>query len=379
MIGVQEYAYGRQKVQGIIDFYSRRCDWEIHRNKLAQPFVSAKDLEEWTGDGIIGEIYTEESARLVQALKIPFVNTASTNLADQCSSVMLDNQKIGMMAAEHLISCKLDNFAFIGPAELWHVRQRFEGFSTTIERNGGHCIPLFFETGNFLEPGIPREVINPNRLKKLLKSVSLPVGIMASNDRVGFAVLEACRLMGLRAPEDVAVVGVDNDSMYCQLTQPSMTSIDSSAKQIGFSAAQLLDALMNGTVLNNEKLLISPGRVFPRSSTDTTRSNYPEVARALRFIRRHDHEFIDVSNILDIVPASRRWLELKFKEELGWGIYHEIRRVHVARAKKLLHTTEWPIGRIAVESGFKTQLQLDDAFRKLEGMTAREYQEAGKA
>lgn len=373
VVTMSEYAYGRKKIQGIIDYYSRHCAWDIYRNEMSQPFVSAEELRDWDGDGIIGEIYDEQTAELIASLGIPFVNTASTDLAEQFPSVMLDNQAIGWMAAKHLIERKLDQFAFVGPSGLWHIQQRFEGFSEAIQQAGGSCLPMFYEADEKTATHIPKEAVKPARLRKLIKELPRPIGIMAASDRVGFAVLEACRQLKIHSPEEVSLVGVDNDSMYCQLAVPSMTSIDSAADQVGFIAARQLDDLMNGKTLKEERVLVSPRRLLPRNSTDMTRSQFPEVARALRFIRRHDHEFIDVSNVLDIVPVSRRWLEMKFKDEVGWGVYHEIRRVHVARAKMLLKTTDWSISRIARESGFKTQLQFDDAFRKLEGMTGKEY------
>jgi LacI family transcriptional regulator len=104
-----------------------------------------------------------------------------------------------------------------------------------------------------------------------------------------------------------------------------------------------------------------------------TRSVYPEVARALRFIRNHANEFIDVTNVLDVVPVSRRWLEMKFKDEVGHGIYQEIRRVHIERARELLKTTDWPISRIAKECGFNNTERFEFAFQKLMKMSATEF------
>ena len=154
-----------------------------------------------------------------------------------------------------------------------------------------------------------------------------------------------------------------------------MTSIDVSAEEIGFAAAQLLDEVMEGRPLKEARIMIPPRRLLPRNSTDATRSEFPEVARALRFIRRHDHEFIDVGDVLGVVPVSRRWLEIKFREEVGWGIHHEIRRVHVERAKQLLKTTGWSMNRIALECGFSKTQHFDTAFKKLTGMAGREYRQ----
>jgi LacI family transcriptional regulator len=186
-------------------------------------------------------------------------------------------------------------------------------------------------------------------------------------------VLEACRRLGLRSPEDVTLIGVDNDDIFCQLSPSTMTSIEPNAWEVGFQAAALLDDLMNGKTPKQMRTCVKPLRIVLRNSTDLTRSEYPEVARALRFIRNNAHEFIDVTNVLDVVPMSRRWLEMKFREEVGHGIFQEIRRVHIDRAKELLATTDWPVVRVARESGYNNTERFDFAFQKLVGTSATDY------
>lgn len=375
MMQVRDYAYGRKKIQGIIDYQSRHCAWDIYRNAKGQPFVETTDeLKGWSGDGIIGEAYDEKTQGRIESLGIPFVNTASTGCLGPFPSVMLNNRLIGNMAARHLIEQKLDRFAFVGPRGLWYVKERYEGFSETVRRSGGECIPLFFDAVQKGAEHVPEDLLGRDYLLHVMSDLPRPLGVMASNDRVGVAVLEVCRELGLSSPEEISLIGVDNDdSISCQLAVPSMTSIDVAAEKVGFSAARMLDDLLEGRCLEQSQILVPPRRIVLRTSTDMTRSAYPEVARALRFIRRHEHEFIDVSDVLAVVPVSRRWLELKFKEEVGWGIYQEIQRVHVERAKQLLQTTHWPLARIVQESGFRTLKHLDETFKKITGLTSREY------
>ncbi len=372
-IVAHEYAHGRRKIKGIIDYYRKHSAWEIHRNALSQPFVLPEDLAKWDGDGVIGEIYTEEDIAIFNSLSMPIVNTSSSEFADDFPSVRVDNHAIGRMAAEHLIECKLDNFAFVGRTDLCHVRERYEGFIQTLEKAGGKCTPVYYEPHDVRGTHISEELVMPEELLEALRALPLPVGIMAASDRVGFAVLEACRKLGLRSPEDVALIGVDNDEMYCNLAYSSMTSIAPNARDVGFLAADMLDKLMSGEELEQSRILVQPARIVFRNSTDMTRSEFPEVARALRFIRNHASEFIDVTNVLDVVPVSRRWLEMKFKAEVGLGIYQEIRRVHIERAKELLVTTDWPISRLAKKSGFNNTERFEFAFQKLLGMSATEY------
>jgi LacI family transcriptional regulator len=372
-IVAHEYAYGREKIKGVIDYYSKHSAWEIRRNELSQPFVATKDLAGRDGDGVIGEIYTAEDVAMVAGLPMPFINTSSSDLAADFPSVSVDNHAIGHMAAVHLLGCRLDSFAFVGPAGLCHVQKRFEGFSQGVEKAGGKCRRVEYVSGLAHATDISEEMVNHEELLDALGGLCLPAGIMASSDRVGFAVLEACRLLGLRSPEDVALIGVDNDEIFCNLAHSSMTSIDPNARRVGFEAAAMLDKLMDGVEPESRHVLIPPLRIVFRNSTDMARSQFPEVARALRFIRNHAHEFIDVTNVLDVVPVSRRWLEMKFKEEVGRGIYQEIRHLHVERAKELLQTTGWPVSRIAKESGFSSSERMEFAFSKLVGMSASQY------
>lgn len=380
MISVHEHTYGYEKIGGIIDYYSRHSAWDIYRNEWGQPIINnPQELKAWDGDGIIGEVYDEKTADLISALGIPFVNTASADLGGRFPGVMLNNRLIGKIAAEHLIELKLDQFAFVGPQNHWYAHERCKGFSDAIKSGGGECCSFFYDVNQSGESHVPRDMGDLDALRETVKKLPRPIGILAASDRVGFAILEACRKLGISSPEEVSLIGVNNDSIFCQMAMPSMSSVDVSAHQVGFTAAQMLDDLMEERPLKKSQVLVAPNRIIPRNSTDMTRSEFPEVARALRFIRLHDREFIDVNDVMAVVPVSRRWLELKFKQEVGWGIYHEIRRVRVERAKHLLETTDWPVSRIASESGFKTAQQFDEAFKKLVGMVGREYRQKHKS
>lgn len=374
MIAADSHTYSQRKVQGIISYFSRHTAWDIFRNALLQPFVSVDQLEGWEGDGIIGEVRDQETADLIEAMGIPFVNTASVDMGDRFPSVMLDNRLIGKMAAEHLLKRKIDQFVFVAADRLWLFQERFHGFNETVTQAGGECISLFYQGTVQAEPHYPSDFLDVNVLCEVVQKLSFPVGIMAASDEIGFLMLEACRKQGIRSPEEVSLIGVNNDTgLFCELASPTMSSVDVSAEEVGFTAAQMLDDLMEGRPLEKRSILIPPRQIVMRDSTDMIRTKTPEVAGALRFIRRHEHEFIGVIDVMNVIPVSRRWLELKFREEVGWGIYHEIRRVHVERAKQLFQTTDWPVERVMQESGFKTMPQLDAAFEKMAGMTVLEF------
>ncbi len=364
------YSFGREQIESIIEYYRRHADWQILTGERLQPFVSIDELRGWEGDGVIAQAYSEAEVEGLRALDIPVVNTSSYRPARCFATVSGDNYAIGAMAAHHLMERTLDQFAFVGESDVEPNITRLDGFRTTLESQGASCELLLY---------MARGSEHPSNLVDALAGLTCPVGIMANADRTGFAVLEACRRLGLRCPEDVMLIGVDNDTVFCSLAPTTITSIDPAAGQIGYQAAKMLDRLMNGQDVANEHVLVPPAGVIERHSTEMTRYKYPEVARALRFIRRREAECINAADVVAAVPVSRRWLEMKFKEEIGHGIYHEIRRVHIERAKTLLVETDWSVSRVSRECGFNSAARFDVTFQDLAGMTPAEYRNAHAA
>lgn len=368
------YSFSRQQIESIIEYCRRHADWRILTGERLQPFVSIDELRGWDGDGIIAQAYSEDEIEGLQALGIPVVNTSSYRLANCFHTVSGDNVAIGAMAARHLMERKLDRFAFVGELDVEPDDSRLEGFRKTLESQGATCEVLLYSMKR--DRGRLTDSEHPSIHVEALNALEFPVGIMASADRTAFAVLEACRRLGKRCPEDVMLIGVDNDAVYCSLPPTSITSIDPAAGQIGYQAAEMLDRIMNARTMENEHVLIPPAGVVERHSTEMTRHRYPEVARALRFIRRHEADCINAADVVAAVPVSRRWLEMKFKEELGHGIYHEIRRVHIERAKTLLMEADWSVSRISRECGFNSAARFGLTFHEFTGTTAAEYRKA---
>jgi len=199
------------------------------------------------------------------------------------------------------------------------------------------------------------------------------VALFACADVWGLQVVEACRLAALRVPEDVAVLGANNDDVLCELARPSLSSVMVPAEQIGFEAAALLKRLLAGAKPAKKPLLLPPPGLITRQSSEMLAIDDPEVAAALRFVRNHSHVPVRVKDVLRDVPVSRRALERRFHELLQRGLGEEIRRVHVERAKQLLATTERAMAEVADQAGFSSQQQLSRVFRRETGMTPGTY------
>jgi LacI family transcriptional regulator len=206
-----------------------------------------------------------------------------------------------------------------------------------------------------------------------LQALPRPVGIFACNDNRALQVLEACQQIGFSVPDEVAVIGVDDDELLCQLCNPPLTSVLPNARLIGFEAAAMLSRMMNGERLASQTRYVEPIRVVERQSTDATAVNDPKIASALRYINEHACEGIDVSDVLRAVPVSRTLFDSRFKALLGHSPHQHIINKRIERAKHLLFDSDLAITVIAELVGFLTASYLSTVFKRETGMTPYAY------
>jgi len=223
-------------------------------------------------------------------------------------------------------------------------------------------------------PGTPAWDVDQERLTRWLGQLPLPVGLASCNDLRGQHVLEACRRAGLAVPEQVAVIGVDNEELLCRLCDPPLSTVIPSARRIGYEAARLLDGLMSrSSPPPTAELLIPPSGVVTRQSTDTLAVDDPDVRAALQFIRESACDGIRIDDVLREVPISRSLLERRFRQAIGRSPHAEIRAVQVRRAAQLLTETDVPLKRIADLSGFAHMEYLSYFFKRATGESPRDY------
>jgi LacI family transcriptional regulator len=209
-----------------------------------------------------------------------------------------------------------------------------------------------------------------------MQQLPKPVGIMTCHDDRGQQVLDACRRADLSVPDEVAVLGVDNDPSLCNLCTPPLSSIDVNPARIGYEAAALAARLMEGESAPTEPVLLGPPRgIAGRRSTDTLWVEDQDVAAVIRYIRENACEGISVRDVLNHAPNSPSALERRLKKVLGRTIKAEISRVRLARAKLLLSETELPISKIAMKCGFSEPKYFSEVFRQVFSMKATEYRQ----
>jgi LacI family transcriptional regulator len=210
-------------------------------------------------------------------------------------------------------------------------------------------------------------------LAEWMRKLPKPVGLFACNDDRGREVLEACRMAELRVPEDVAVLGVDDDEVFCALADPPLSSVALNAETAGYRAAELLDGLMQGRIKKPRRILVEALCVVKRRSTDIVAVEDQDVAAALQFIHREQGRGISVEDVVDEVAVSRRNLEKRFRETIGRTILEEIQIARLERAKRLLLDTTYPISKVADISGFGSTGYFIQFFQSRVGKTPRKF------
>jgi len=289
-------------------------------------------------------------------------------------AIKTDSVAIAKMASEHFIEKGFKNFAFCG----------FDNYEWSNARK------FYFEKFND-EAGFNTSVYSsPKKIKKheweieqrhvidWIKSLPKPVAIMACNDDRGQHILEVCKLTGLKVPDDVSVLGVDNDPIICELSDPPLSSIALNAESAGYESAKLLDAFLEGTKMAGQQITVSPTHIACRQSSDIFSINDLEIAEALKFIRDNAKKKISVEDVVRKTCLSRRSLEKRFKETLHRTIYDEIRRVRVELIAQLLIETNMPISEITSIFTFTDIEHISRYFKKVKGISLYEFRKIYK-
>ena len=368
--------YGRALLAGVTRYMRAHEEWSVfleQRDLLREP---PPWLAGWTGDGILSRITTPDLAAAVRASGVPLVDLTDRQHSLGFPKVRSDDGEIGRLAAKHLAQRGFRRFGFCGfEGEAWSDR-RERAFAAAAKAAGGEC-PTF--RSPWYGPAAADWEEGRRRLAAWIAGLPKPVGIMGCNDVRGMQILDVCAEIGAKVPEQVAVIGVDDDRPLCLVCAPPLSSVVPDAETVGRLAAETLAALMNGLDPGPPERVVPPSGVVTRQSSDVVAIEEPEVAAALHFIRRNACRGITVSDVLREVIVSRSTLERKLRHYLGRSPQQEIRSVQVNKAKELLTTTPLPAERIAELCGFKHPEYLHVVFKRLTGRTPGEYRASESA
>ena len=429
LIVTSAFGYGRELLEGISQYVREYGPWLLYFDPRNSPDEIPGWLRRWKGNGIIGRLQVPAIADAAIRTGLPVVDTVGELSRSGVPTVRLDDEAIGRLAADHFLERGFRSFGCCSYCEeegkvegetrkveggrrkaegvdgiearyrarrgktpgknphpsplpggegtrgviadklIWS-RERGDAFVQRVEAPGYPCSvhrlqhsPL---TGNAWEQ-------EQGRLARWVAQLPKPAGIFAVNDNMGKRVLEACQRAGVAVPEQMAVVGVDNDSLVCGLCTPPLSSVAADHFRVGYEAAKLLDELMRGEPLPESLLKIPPRGVVTRLSSDVLAIDDPEVAQAVREIREHACEGIDVAEVAQRVGLSRTTLKRHFQAILKRSVFDEIVAVQLKRAQELLADTDLPLKLIARRTGFRHASSMAAAFKSRTGITPGEY------
>jgi LacI family transcriptional regulator len=360
--------YARGLLQGIVSYIHEHGPWSIYLAEHSRGQRLPAWLNRWNGNGVIARIENPSIAATVRKLRTPAVDMSAARLIPALPWVETDDVAIAHLAAQHLLERGFRHFAFVGDNNFNWSRARESNFVRLVREAGCDCSVRHYST-------IPSQGQEPSieRIGAWLARLPHPVGIMAAYDPLGKLVLDACRQCGIEVPDGAAVIGVDNDEVFCALAEPSMSSIVLDTHRTGYAAAALLDRMMNGELLHGDGHLFPPLGVAARRSTDVLAIEDHDMVQAVRFIREHACDGICVKDLAGVVPLSRRVLESRFARAVGRTPHAEILRVQLNQVKTLLRESGLTLEEIAERTGFAHVEYLSAVFRKKEGMPPSRY------
>ena len=369
-------AFGRGILYGIAKYSCLHGPWVFYRHSpyYMEPW-GPRNILSWLknivrkfdADGVIMRAVGKTEA--VLELDLPVIVLDINEPMPAHANITGSNIGIGKFGAEYLLNRGFRHFAYCGFDDMLWSRRRGEGFCDGIKEAG-------FGTSLYVQP---KSTSNRSWEKEQsfvvewLRLLPKPVALMVCNDDRGQYVIEACKIAGLHVPEELAIIGVDNDELICDFTDPPLSSVSLNSRMAGYETAELMEKLMAGEKMAGKLITVKPTHVVTRKSTDILAIEDREVAEAVRFIRRNAKRSLPVTEVAEAAALSRRVLEKRFRAIFKRSVYEEIRRVRINLLIELLTQTDMSITEIAAEMGFPGPEHIARYFRKVKGVSLIDY------
>lgn len=365
--------FGRELLQGVAQYSHDRGPWSFHISPGDYQQVVPK-MREWRGTGIIARIPDAKTAEQVLAARVPTITIGMSYLGlgdEGIADIYPDENAVAQLAADHLLDRAFRHFAYVGSPDRGWCRQRQAAFRKYL--NGLGIEPIIYQS-----PGSAQQrkwEHEQGVLAEWIRSLPTPIGVFACDDDRGREVLEASAIAGLSVPEDLAVIGVDNDDVFCELSDPPLSSVKLNARTAGYRAAQMLDGLMSGRITEPKPIIVEALGVVARRSTEIDSIEDEHLAGALKIIHRDHGKDVSVEEIVEELAVSRRNLEKRFRETLGRSILDEIQLARLSYSKHLLVETSYSVSQVARLAGFGSVGYFIQFFQRRVGKTPGKYRE----
>ena len=368
--------YGRGLLRGIASYVQTHDPWTIfHRVGLAPDRLSPQ-LRKWRPQGVIGQFRNRNILRQVERLGIPAVDMLGRYHSPSIPRFQIDHAAVAKMVADYFFELGYRNFAFCGFKGIHYSERRRTAFVDSVRARGCSADVLLGTLPSVASGPFDIESAGQFDVEAIgtwLRSLPKPLAVMAATDMRGVQVLAACRLAGLKVPEEVAVVGVGNDDVLCNLADPPLTSVALRADQIGYQAAALLDQMMRGRKPPVHESLTTPLGVIVRKSVQVAAVADPQVNEVLRYLREHFKEGVSIAEAARRVGVSSSTLRRRFSDAVNRSPREELIRIQLQYVEELLRDTDLSLARIAAMAGFNYPECMMKLFRRKTGVTPSQF------
>lgn len=362
--------YGRGIIEGVWQYAQQHGPWLLEMQP-GEPDESTDVPRGWTGDGVIASVQTRQLATKLRGLGVPVVNVSGSRREEvDFPRVTSDAEAVVRMAVAHLREKGLRQVAFCGEPHRPFIDFWTEAYRNVLAETGAEA--MIYQASARIGPQAGVAARQSDR-RRWIEALPKPVGIIGWATGICRYLAMACTEGGIMVPEEVAILSLETEDLLGRVVHPPLSGVDIPVRRIGYEAAAQLDRLLHGKTAEPYEIHLPPLGVTTRQSTELVACADPQVQQALRFIRDHAHEGIDVRTVLKAVPMARRSLERRFHDLLGRSPADEIRRVKINKVRHLLDTTNMLIPDIAEACGFNYVEHMIPVFKKHHGSTPARY------
>ena len=365
--------YGRSLLEGVVRYAREAGPWVFYRMPLYYRELHGDEgvvrwAEEWGADAIIAQL-TDVDLNVLNRLDIPII---VQNYKERChglSNLTGDYYGTGVMAAEFFIRKGYKAFAYYGFTDTVWMRERGEGFRDAVSEKG---YPVYtFDDGRQLSDG--QWNFDAERVSRWLLDLPKPIALFACDDYYALQITEVCKMYNIDIPGDIAVLGVDNDNLLCNISDPALSSIELDVENGGYEVGKLLHQFIEKKITAPADVIIKPVRIVSRGSTERFAVSDKYIGQVLAYIDENYCNPLSVDDLIRIIPYSRRVLEKKFKSETGMSVYQYIQQQRIEKFAALLITTDLPLAEAAADAGFPDYKNVSRIFVKMKEMTPLQY------
>ena len=369
--------YSRNLLKGIVRYSKEVGNWSFQRMPLYYRMLYGENgvvewAKKWQADAIIAQL-TDVNIELLNDLNIPIIVQNYRDRNKAVSNLTGDYFNTGVMAAKFFLNRGYRNFAFYGfKGAIWS-RERADGYSHEIEKQEYKLAILENDNKDREEWSYNHTVLG-----NWLQSLPKPVALFACDDHFALQISETCNVYNINVPDDIAILGVDNDDLLCNISDPPLSSIVLDVENGGYNAGKLLHQLITKEITEPFNIVVNPLIIERRKSTEKYAVSDKNIRTILNYIEKNYANHLSVEELVKQVPLSRRVLEKKFKEETGESLYQYIQNYRIDQFTRLLITTDYSLFEAALQSGFENYKNVSRVFRKYKSLSPAEYRKRYK-